>query len=161
MGTVKFSGVTQPVVTLADQIQEVIMMPSGYESIGELSISCRDSNRSDALAVLDTIDDCRLERLVSAMKAEASRVGGELLVQRQCDTDSHVTRGFDRAPASTQSIECRGVVARRTAAGNNAGTTLGVPNSQLPKALRTAPAAAPIDPAVVDATVPYETHDAP
>jgi hypothetical protein len=160
MGRADFSGVTQPVITAPDEIREVMSMPPGYESIGELSIPCSDSRRTDAFAVLNTVGDCSLDRMVEVLKKEASRVGGELLVQRHCDTDSHVSKGFDGAPVSSETMHCRAVVARRIAPGN-AGTTHGVPNSQLPKALRAAPDVAPLDPAVVDATAPYDPSCVP
>ena len=134
MGVVNFSGLPQPPVVPPEHVQDVLQMPPGYESIGELSVDCSDL-RGSCLAVTDTLDECDLDRMIGALKEEASRVGGEFIVQRRCDTDNHESTGCGKTPEHSEVIRCRALVARRVAPGT-AGSTGGVPNSQLPPALR-------------------------
>lgn len=158
MGDVQFSGVAQPSMVPKDQIQDVILMPPGYESMGEVSIACHESHRTDGLGLLDPIGRCDIDGLVDALKEKASRVGGELLVQRRCESDNDNTTGLDGKPAYDEKMNCRAVVARRCAPGNG-GMTYGVPNSQVPPALRgtsTVTTKPTLSPEVTEATTPFE-----
>jgi hypothetical protein len=160
-GEPQFSGVTQPFRVPPSEVQDVILLPPGYESIGELSINCRDSTRGDVLGLLDTIDNCDASRLVDTLKQAASRAGGEVLVGRRCDSDTSNTVGLDHKPARSESIQCRAVVARRIDSSIGWGSNHGVPDSQLPPALRSTADAAPsptVSPAVIEATAPAETQ---
>jgi len=134
MGAANFSGMPQPVLVPPEQIRDELLMPPGYESIGEVSLDCRDMNGS-CFVIGDTLDSCDMDRMITALKDEASRVGGELLVQRRCDTDEHESSGCAKVREHSETMRCRAVVARRVKPGTG-GSTNGVPNSQLPPALR-------------------------
>ena len=151
----RFSGVTQPYRVPPSDVQDVLAMPADYESIGEISVNCHSSDRSDALALLGTIGSCDLSRLVDSLKQGASAAGGEALVDRRCDSDNNESPGFDHKPVREESIRCRAIVARRAPPGM--GSNHGVPNSQLPQALRSTASATPspaLSPEVIEATTP-------
>jgi hypothetical protein len=145
----RFVGTIQAPAVSPRQVEDLLIMPEGYTQIGEVSVRCRSSERSDALAVTNTWGDCDTDELIAEMKRRVSKVGGEAMVARRCDTDTDSGVGFDHKPTNSESIRCQAVVVRRTA-------TLTYPvgpqsPAQPPGAVPTAAPSAQLSPAVVDA----------
>jgi hypothetical protein len=117
----QFVGTRGPMRVAPKAVQDLLLMPSGYEVLGEVSVRCNAYERSDGLFFLSTFGSCDLDALVSRLAVEVSRAGGEAMVGRRCDHDTDQSVGFDDKPVTSESITCKAVVARRVLANSSSG----------------------------------------
>lgn len=112
-GPTRFQGASGGVRVGAHDVKDFLVMPEGYEVQGEVSVRCSSHSRSDALGAFNTWGSCDTARLIRSLREKVSRVGGEGMVGRRCDSDVDETTGFDDKPVRTEKIVCRAAVVRR------------------------------------------------
>ncbi len=139
----RFSGTPGEVRVAPASVLDLLLMPSGYESLGEVSVRCYSHESSDIFFFVNTWGECETSRLLNSLRHEVSRVGGEAMVGRRCDTDTDVGKGTDGELSTSKSIVCRAVVARRSSGPPGAIVVPPAAPTELGVASKPPPAAAP------------------
>ncbi len=104
-----FDGHEAPSLITAEQMQEVRVLPTGYEKLGDVRAFCTHYAGMwppDGAKLSDV--DCGRERLSQALRERAAEAGGELLVDRHCS--SRLLRESDAGALYT--VTCAAGVAR-------------------------------------------------
>lgn len=101
-----YRGATEPPTVEAIEVAEAPVTPPGYERLGRARAECTfTEGRATIEAEWLSDVDCTSARLTEALREEAARNGGDLLVARSCLVARRVGRQLV--------IRCRAHVARR------------------------------------------------
>jgi hypothetical protein len=102
----RYEGSEEPSLVRADELEEVVALPEGYDRLGRVSATCTRREREGAIEGEWLSDlDCSESRLRAVIREKAAHAGGELLVGLACRSSGQ----------RSVTISCRADVARPSA----------------------------------------------